>query len=188
MFRHYTKPTAFCLCIDDIGLKYYNDANLQHFITAISNHYKYHIDIQGKNYLGLTLDWHYSQGYVDISMPTYIYSLLKRLKHPPPKKPQYSPHDCAPITYLKKGQTHLATTPDTSPIITDKKIIKRIQSIIGSLLYYGRSIDNTILPALNSIAIHQATPTEKKHFNNVIGFWIMCLHIPMYFYVITLVT
>ena len=36
-----------------------------------------------------------------------------------------------------------------------------VQSVVGSLLYYGRAIDCTILPALNQIATNQATPTIK---------------------------
>lgn len=34
-----------------------------------------------------------------------------------------------------------------------------VQSIFGSLLYYARCIDNTLLPALNDIATSQTTPT-----------------------------
>ena len=35
-----------------------------------------------------------------------------------------------------------------------------MQSITGSLLYYARAIDGTLLPALNDIASQQAQPTE----------------------------
>ena len=40
---------------------------------------------------------------------------------------------------------------------------KRIQSVVGLFLYYGRAIDNTILPALNEIALSQAEPTEMTN-------------------------
>jgi hypothetical protein len=36
-----------------------------------------------------------------------------------------------------------------------------VQAIVGSLLYYARAIDNSILPALNTIAASQAKPTKK---------------------------
>jgi hypothetical protein len=32
---------------------------------------------------------------------------------------------------------------------------------LGTLLYYGRAVDPTILPALSAIATEQAKPTEK---------------------------
>ena len=46
----------------------------------------------------------------------------------------------------------------------DKKGTKRIQSIVGSLLYYARAIDNTLLTALNSIGAQQSNkPTKATH-------------------------
>ena len=60
---------------------------------------------------------------------------------------------------MSKGQRQYAPSPDTTALLTDDKIT-RVQSIVGSLLYYGRAIDNTILPALNAIAAEQAFPTE----------------------------
>ena len=120
LWTHHTKPTAFCLCVDDIGLKYYNKTDLQHFISTISKHYDYHIDPTGTHYMGFTLTWNYKKKYVDISMPTYIINLLKRLNHPCPKKPEFSPHHHTPFTFPKKGQRQHATLPDSSPLITDK--------------------------------------------------------------------
>ena len=50
--------------------------------------------------------------------------------------------------------------PDTSPLL-DKAGIKYVEQVTGSLLYYGRALDGTTLPALNTIASEQATPTKK---------------------------
>ncbi len=49
---------------------------------------------------------------------------------------------------------------DTSPLL-NKKEAKYVQAVAGTLLYYARSVDNTILPALSAIATKQAKPTEK---------------------------
>ena len=92
LWTHTPKKTAFCLCIDDIALKYHSAHDFEHFLQAIGNHYKYHIDPHGSHYMGLTLNWNYEQGFVDVSMPGYITKLLKRLQHPAPSKPEYSPH------------------------------------------------------------------------------------------------
>jgi hypothetical protein len=37
---------------------------------------------------------------------------------------------------------------------------KRIQQVVGALLYYGRTIDGTIMAAISSLASQQATATE----------------------------
>ena len=36
-----------------------------------------------------------------------------------------------------------------------------IQDVTGTLLYYGRAVDSTILPSLSSLATEQAKPTVK---------------------------
>lgn len=43
----------------------------------------------------------------------------------------------------------------------DEKGKKRVQQIIGSILYYTRAIDLTVLMALSTIAMSQAKPTEN---------------------------
>ena len=159
IWTHITKPTAFCLCVDDIALKYYNQADLHHFFTALGNHYKYHLDQNGTHYMGLTLDWNYDRGFVDVSMPGYIPKLLKRLQHEPPSRPEYSPHDHSPIVFPKKGERQFTPLSDDSPHLSPVET-KKVQSIVGALLYYGRALDNTILPALNDIAMFQSCPTK----------------------------
>ena len=48
---------------------------------------------------------------------------------------------------------------------------KMVQQIIGGVLYYGRAVDLTVIPALSSIAIEQASATEKKRekMHTIIG-------------------
>jgi len=96
-----------------------------------------------------------------MSMPKYITKLLVRLKRNKPLKPEYSPHEHYPVKFTKKGERQLTNIPDATTLI-DKKETKNIQSIVGALLYYGRSIDNTILPALNDIFMFQSKPKEKN--------------------------
>jgi hypothetical protein len=49
---------------------------------------------------------------------------------------------------------------DDSPAL-NKEDTTCIQAAAGTLLYYGRAVDNTILPALSAIATEQAKPMEK---------------------------
>jgi len=90
-------------------------------------------------------------------MPGYVDKILKRLKHPTPTSPQYSPHEHFPIKYGSKGKRQYATAPDSSPPLPSPTYI---QQIVGSLLYYARALDNTILTALNDISSQQSNPTE----------------------------
>ena len=49
---------------------------------------------------------------------------------------------------------------------------KLFQQIIGGVLYYGRAVDLTVLPALSSVGSEQASATEntKKNAHN---YWII---------------
>ena len=69
LWKHKTRRTIFCLCVDDFGVKYYNMDNLNHLRNALKTKYVCKVDMTGSNFLGFTLDWHYQQGYVDLSIP-----------------------------------------------------------------------------------------------------------------------
>ena len=92
LWKHDTRPTKFCLYVNDFGVKYFSHDDANHLLDALKQHYKIFVYYEGKNYCGLTMEWNYQQGYVDISMPKYIPAMIKKLQHPQPKKPQYAPH------------------------------------------------------------------------------------------------
>ena len=156
IWRHVSRKTAFCLCVDDFGVKYFNKSDADHLLHVLQQHYKISIDWEGKDYLGLHLDWNYPHGYVDVSMPKYIPKLLSRLNHPAPKRPQFAPHRWTQPAFGQRIQ--FAPPPDSTSKL-DATDTKLVQSVTGSLLYYGRALDPTILPALNEIANSQAAPT-----------------------------
>ena len=83
--------------------------------------------------------------------------LRNKVQHMQPKKPQYSPHKHLPIDY---GATQQLVQPtDTSPLLNEKRI-KRIQGIVGALMYVGRAINNKLLVELIAIGAQQAAATE----------------------------
>ena len=49
----------------------------------------------------------------------------------------------------------------TTPPPLNKEDTKYIQAVAGTLLYYGRAVDNTILTSLSAVATEQAKPTQK---------------------------
>jgi len=141
LWKHKTRRTIFWLCVNDFGIKYYNDNDKNHLLTALKHFYKVSMDNEGRNYCGLTLNWNYEAGYVDIAMPGYIKDLLKRLQHPTPCKAQYAPHRWTVPTYGSRLQ--MAPNKDTSDPL-DSIGIRKAQSIVGSLLYYARAINKML--------------------------------------------
>ncbi len=157
LFIHTSRPITFTLCVDDFGVKYIHKPDVDYLITTLTNVYKLSIDWEGNNYLGLTLDWDYNARTVDISMPGYIDRALHRFQHPPPSRPQESPHQWQAPTY---GATiQLALQPDDTPPISHTTR-KYLQQVIGTLLYYARAVDNTMLVAISTLSSVQATGTE----------------------------
>ena len=158
LWVHRTRPTTFTLCVDDFGIKTYSDEDTMHLVKALKDKYEITIDNKGEKYLGLTIGWDYPNGTVDISMPGYIKHALERFNHPQPSRPQHSPHEWHKPVYGSTKQQQ-PTTIKSSPALSDSAT-KRIQSITGTLLYYARGVDPTMLPALNEISAQQSAPTQ----------------------------
>ena len=156
-WKHDWRPICFTLVVDDFGVKYVGQEHAEHLMECLQTEYKISHEWNGERYLGLTIDWDYTNGEVHISMPTYIEEALIRFKHNHPRKPQHQPHPHTPIRYGAKQQ--FAEPQDVSPQL-DKAGQKYIQEVCGTLLYYARAVDCTMLAALGSIATQQANPTE----------------------------
>jgi hypothetical protein len=56
------------------------------------------------------------------------------------------------------GSCQQFTTIDTSPTV-DGKATTRIQDVLGTLLYYARVVNSTMITAIGSIATQQANAT-----------------------------
>ena len=158
LFKHETRPVTFSLVVDDFGIKYIGKENALHLINALEDFYDLEVDWKGSLYCGITLDWHYDDKYVDISMPNYVHKqILRYFRHNPPKRDQLCPYEPNPIKYGKNSD-HL--DPEVQSPYLGKLEKKYIQQVVGSFLYYARAIDMTILMALSAIAAEQSKPTE----------------------------
>ena len=89
-------------------------------------------------------------------MPLYIDKAVLKYQHPKPARPQHSPYKHTPINYGATVQR--VPTDDSTPL--SPAAIKRVQDIVGTLLYYARAVDSTLLTALSAIAARQANGTE----------------------------
>jgi hypothetical protein len=157
-WKHKNLPIDFTLVVDDFGVKYVGKENAMHLINILRQYYEIAIDWTGTKYIGLTFDWDYPNRRVHLSMPKYIDKAVERFQVEIPKKRQDSPHPHAIPAYGAKIQ--FAIEKDTSDEVTavEKKFI---QQVTGTLLYYARAVDPTILVALSAIASQQAKPTTN---------------------------
>ena len=90
-------------------------------------------------------------------MEVYIDKVFLKYGHIKSTHPQLTPHKNREIKYGAKQQ--LRPAEDTSPALYTKGI-RRIQEIIGSLLYYSWDVDNKLLVALSHIGSQQAAATK----------------------------
>ena len=158
LWKHTTLPTVFALCVDDFGIKYLNDNEAHHLIRTLEKYYTIATDWTGTDYCGLHLQWNYKNRYVDVSMPQYIEKTLQKFNHPTPARAQHAPHDWIRPAYGAKIQ--YAPADPNLPVL-DQAGTTRVQSINGTLMYYARAVDPSMLPALNEISTQQAKPTEQ---------------------------
>ncbi len=91
-------------------------------------------------------------------MPGYIKKLLHKYNHKMAKKPQHCPFTPAPKQYRAEAQAPLPN--NISPKLSAAEI-KEIQRIVGSILYYARAVNSTVLMALSSIASKQTKGTTN---------------------------
>ena len=157
LWRHHTLKTTFALCVDDFGVKYFSKTDANHVINTLHKNYNIMTDCTVSLYCGPTLQWNYEERWVDIDTPGYVIRALKMINHPTPSKPQHAPHTWIEPTYGSRRQQ--PPTDQSSAPLLDEKETKRVQSISGTFLYYGRGVDPYILPTLNKIASEQSKPT-----------------------------
>ncbi len=158
LFKHNSRPVAFCLVVDDFGVQYVGTEHAQHLIETLQTAgYIITTDWEGKQFCGITLDWDYENRTVDLSMPGYVDKALQRFEHPTPTRAEDSPHEWNKPQYGAKQQ--MTPDPDTSPPL-EQQDIKRLQEVIGTLLFYARAIDNTMLVALGTLASAQTKGTQ----------------------------
>ena len=89
-------------------------------------------------------------------MDGYIKRVLLKYGYPRPSKPQLSPHKHLEVIYGVKEQ--LTPEDDTTPPLYSQGT-KRVQGIVGSLLYYAQAVDNKLIVGLSAIGLHQAATT-----------------------------
>ena len=91
-------------------------------------------------------------------MPGYVQMALTRFNHQQPHKSQHQPYPHMPPKYGRKIQ--LAQPEEKAPHL-DKKLIKFIQEVARTFLFYACIVDSMMLMTPTVIAMEQEKPTTK---------------------------
>jgi hypothetical protein len=158
LWLHHTRPLLFTLVVDDFAVKYVDKKHAEHLRNAIFQNYELTTGWTATVYSGMTLKWDYKNRTCDISMPAYVSNILSKFQHDAPKHPQHTPSRYVPPVYGAK--TQYATKDETPPLTAQQCLT--IQKVTGSVLYYAREVDPTVLMPLNDIATKKTKATEKR--------------------------
>jgi hypothetical protein len=157
LWLHKTWPISFTLVIDDFAVKYVGKQHAGHLRNALLRTYELTTYWTATVYSGMTLKWDNKNRTCDIYMPSYVSNILSKFQHDAPKHPQHTPSRY--VTPVYGARTQYATKDETPPIAFQQCLT--IQKVIGSVLYYARAVDPTVLMPLNDIATEQTKATEK---------------------------
>ena len=92
LWHHESRSTIFTLAVEDFGIIYSKKSDADHLYDALSKKYSLTIDWTGTSYLGLTMNWHYDDSFVDISVPEYVPKALSKFHHISTKRTQHARH------------------------------------------------------------------------------------------------
>jgi hypothetical protein len=157
LWLHKMQPISFTLVVDDFAVKYVSKQHAEHLQDALLRTYELTTDWTATVYSGMNLKWDYKSRTCDISMPGYVSNMLSKFQHDAPKHPQHTPSRY--VTPVYGAKTQYATKDETPPLTATQCLT--IQKVTGSVLYYARAVDPTVLMPLNDIATEQTKATGK---------------------------
>ena len=160
LFRHATRKISFTLVVDDFGICWRKKEDAEYLMTTLEAHYKMKTDWTGTSYLGYKIE---DKGTGDertltLSMPKYVPAMLKRFDYSVTTN-VYQPEKFTPQPY-HSAASQLVPAADDSPLLSEGAKT-RVQQIVGSVLYYARALDSTLLCACNRLASQRAKATDK---------------------------
>jgi hypothetical protein len=145
LFRNNDGSVRFALVVDDFAVVWRTKRGIQHLIATLRKLYTIKVDWKGSKYLGMEIDINRTDRHVTISMPGYIEKLLRKLR-PNGVKSSHTPSIYTAPNY-KSARAQTATIDSTPSASEAQK--HEIQVIVGTLLYYARTVDPSILTAVH---------------------------------------
>ena len=128
LWKHKTRDIKFILVLDDFGIKYLKKDDLDHLIKLLKKYYEVTVDMEGKEYIKIELDWDYEKREVHLSMPPYLQKALQKFDNTIPTKQEDSPY---PHNEPKYGAKQKFAEYDTSAPV-GKEEQKYVQKVTGN--------------------------------------------------------
>jgi len=72
LFVHQTRDISFTLVVDDFGIKYTKQADVDHLVAAVREKYPFKVDCEAKQYIRIHLKWDYEKRELRTSMDGYV--------------------------------------------------------------------------------------------------------------------
>jgi hypothetical protein len=141
LWLHKTRHISFTLFVNDFSVKYVGKQHAEHLRNSLLQTYELTTDWTATVYSSMTLKWDYDKRTCDISIPGYFLNVLSKFQHDSPKHPQHTPSRY--VTPVYGAKTQYATKDETSPLTAQQCLT--IQKFTGSVLYYARAVDPTVL-------------------------------------------
>ena len=136
LWYHKTRSISFTIVVYDFSVKYVNKADVEHLLESLQTTYKLTVDWTGDLYCGIEVRWNYDKRYVNISMPGGIKKKLQDYGlHVVPNSLQNCPYAPEPKQFGVTAQA--PAPPDDTPKLNNAGV-KRVQKIVGSILYHGK--------------------------------------------------
>jgi hypothetical protein len=85
-----------------------------------------------------------------------IKAALHKYQHAAPTRPEHAPHTWNPHVY--GANTQYVENETTIPALSAKDVNK-LQQLTGTLLYYARAVDPTLIMPINGLASEQSKAT-----------------------------
>ena len=168
LFTHTTDPIVFCLVVDDYGVKYTHVAQFHRLVDCLSLLYHVKASPVATSFLGFTISHDRQARTIALSMPSYIPNMLARFR-PEGVPPARSPSIYTPPSY---GSSAPQLSPTDTSAPASPAQIEELPQAIGSLLYYARALDCTMLPAVTTLSSLQSAPTLNviAKLNRLLGY------------------
>ena len=138
----------FTVVVDDFGIKFTSRRDAEHLASALKYLYVITKVWEGKQFLGLTLNWDYTKITVDVSMPKCVEAALHKLQHPILLIPQAATHRWNRPTY--EANTQYVDPEDKSESLPPEGITT-VSKIVGTFPYYALALDSKTLVALSDL-------------------------------------
>lgn len=172
LFRHTQRSTTFVLIVDDFGIKYKTQDDLDHLMATLRKAYTISIDATGSQILGYTIQRDRIARTLTLSMPEAIPRIIAKYRptweHENIRGAQSPGIYAAPIF----GTTPTTPESDNEPTPLSPDEIHEIQRVLGSCQYIALSIMPSIQTACGEIAseVNKATTKTQAKIDRLLRY------------------